>query len=112
MILLGVPLFGFEQLWNLGLGAPNPAETEAWSPNPGFTDFNVITLWAGSPSAVLSLLYLVTDSIFCSMLGADEWSRFGKSKQSLRVSCPIEDQRSTYFLHMPYIWALVCPCLY
>lgn len=41
-----------------------------------------------------------------SMLIADEWSGFASEPKTLRVSYPKEKQRSTYFISMPYRYAV------
>lgn len=40
------------------------------------------------------------------MLSADEWSRFAYQRKTLRVTSPVGKQRCTYYLQLPYTFAL------
>jgi hypothetical protein len=59
-------------------------------------------LIANLPQALMSLIYVFYNGVLTSMLAADEWSRFGHHRKTLRVSSPVENQRSTYYLQLPY----------
>jgi hypothetical protein len=59
-------------------------------------------LIANLPQALMSLIYVFHNGVLTSMLAADEWSRFGHHRKTLRVSSPVENQRSTYYLQLPY----------
>lgn len=56
--------------------------------------------------AILSFLYLLFNSIFTSMLLAAKWSDFVHKRKTLHVSDPIRGQQSTYFLQLPYCYAV------
>lgn len=58
------------------------------------------------PQVLFSMIYLFYNSIFTSMLGAYEWSRFATHRKTLRVTSPVGDQRSTYYLQMPLKYGL------
>jgi hypothetical protein len=66
------------------------------------------TLLANLPQGILSFLYLTYNGLFTCMLGSYEWSRFGQFRKPLRVTAPVESQRSTYYLQLPYTYAIVC----
>ena len=40
------------------------------------------------------------------MLAADEWSRFARHRKALRVTYPTGEQRSTYWLQLPWTYAI------
>lgn len=40
------------------------------------------------------------------MAAAQEWNNLATSRKDLRVTKPYGEQRSTYFLQLPYIWAV------
>ena len=59
-------------------------------------------LFANLPQTILSFLYLTLNGLFTSMFLADEWSHYATERKSLRVSNPQREQRSFYFLQLPY----------
>lgn len=66
---------------------------------------NVIV--ANSPQVIISLDYFSNNAAITSMLLAHEWSGFFSRAKSLRVSGGRDgEQRSTYFLQLPYRYAL------
>lgn len=63
-------------------------------------------LIANLPQALLSFLYLTYNALFTSMLLAEEWSGFAHQRKTLRVTCPVGKQRSTYWLQLPYLYGI------
>ena len=63
-------------------------------------------LLANTPQLLLSALYFLYNSIFTRMLAASEWSRFALQRKSLRVSSPQGEQRSTYWLQLPWTYSI------
>ena len=63
-------------------------------------------LFANLPQTILSFFYLTYNSLFTCMLLGREWSLFGRHHCTLRVTSPGPGQRSTYWLQMPYIYAI------
>ena len=63
-------------------------------------------LLANTPQIVLSILYFMYNSLYTSMLAADEWSRFAQQRKALRVTSPTGKQRSTYWLQIPWTYAI------
>lgn len=61
---------------------------------------------ANSPQLVLSFCYFAINSECTSMAAAYEWNKFGSSRKGLRVSAPLGEQRSTYFLQLPLRFSL------
>jgi hypothetical protein len=58
------------------------------------------------PQVFLSMSYLNLNTICTSMASTAEWNSFATSRKGLRVTKPFGEQRSTYFLQLPYKWAL------
>ncbi|PUU77973.1 hypothetical protein B9Z19DRAFT_1115177 [Tuber borchii] len=63
-------------------------------------------LLANLPQTILSFLYLTYNSLFTCMLSGHEWSLFGHHHRTLRVTSPRPGQRSTYWLQIPYTYAI------
>ncbi|KAJ8113546.1 hypothetical protein OPT61_g4354 [Boeremia exigua] len=61
---------------------------------------------ANAPQVALSFCYLSLNSFCTAIRGIQEWSSLAVAKKGLRVSDPKGDQRSTYFLNIPYKWAI------
>jgi len=61
---------------------------------------------ANLPQVIVSCLYFSYNTVYTSMVSADEWSRYTISRKSLRTSDPRGEQRSTYWLSLPWIYAL------
>jgi hypothetical protein len=64
-------------------------------------------LVANSPQVIISLIYFSYNAAITSMLLAHEWSGFFTRRKPLRVSTSRQGhQRSSYFLQLPYRYAL------
>ncbi|KAH7348829.1 hypothetical protein BKA65DRAFT_501524 [Rhexocercosporidium sp. MPI-PUGE-AT-0058] len=61
---------------------------------------------ANLPQVIVSCLYFAYNTIYTSMVSADEWSRFTKNRKALRTTDPRGEQRSTYWLSLPWTYAL------
>ena len=46
------------------------------------------------------------NSLYTSMLVADEWRDFARQRKTIRVTSPAGKQRSSYFLQLPYAYAV------
>ncbi|KAF2229177.1 hypothetical protein EV356DRAFT_20588 [Viridothelium virens] len=57
---------------------------------------------ANAPQLLLSMSYMVTNSLCTSMSVALEWDRYASQRKGLRVTDPVGKQRGTYFLQLPY----------
>jgi hypothetical protein len=58
------------------------------------------------PQVLLSFCYLNLNTLCTSMACAEEWNTLGTTRKGLRVTKPGGQQRSTYFLQLPYKWAI------
>lgn len=74
----------------------------------GVSTTNVLlNAWlANVPQLVLSAVYLTFNTLYTSIALAQEWNRMAAKRKGLRVTAPEGEQRSTYFLQLPYRWAV------
>ncbi|KAG0126957.1 hypothetical protein HOY82DRAFT_523938 [Tuber indicum] len=71
-----------------------------------FDNITQAVLLANLPQTILSFLYLTYNSLFTCMLSGHEWSLFSHHHRTLRVTSPRPGQRSTYWLQIPYTYAI------
>jgi hypothetical protein len=73
-----------------------------------FTTANILlNAWlANVGQIVLSMYYFNFNAIFTSMALTYEWNQMAKEQKGLRVSKPEGHQRGTYFLQLPYRFAV------
>lgn len=98
-----IGITNLKDLYELGFGSVSANSVVSIAP----TGLIATTLFANMPQAILSFLYLTYNGLFSCMLGADEWSRFALFRKPLRVTLPVGNQRSTYYLQLPYTYAIV-----
>ncbi|WJG35913.1 uncharacterized protein FOBCDRAFT_140710 [Fusarium oxysporum Fo47] len=96
-------------LWNLGFGAAvqdtliSGLGWETWGDEALIWNIILCNL----PQLIFSLLYFQYNGLFTCMAAAKEWSDFGHKRNSLRVSSnPRGEQRSRYFLQLPYRFSI------
>ena len=68
-------------------------------------------LMANIPQIIFSGLYLTYNCLYTYMLMEQEWQGFSRKRRPLRVSKPVQGQRSTYFLQLPWRYGvplLIC----
>lgn len=75
-------------------------------PQEGAGGLIAAVLLVNSPQIVCSLLYFLYNGIVTAMLSSAEWSRYYLRKKALRFSNPQGQQRSTYWLELPYRYSL------
>ena len=89
-------------LWKEGLGAVSDHELVG----RGFTGtaeaFLRTVLLANAPQLLFSFVYYLYNGLLTCMAVAEEQSHHGAARKSLRVSAPTGDQRSTWFLSLPF----------
>ncbi|KAH0034207.1 hypothetical protein KCU78_g2310, partial [Aureobasidium melanogenum] len=74
---------------------------------PTSTASILLNAWLTSiPQLLFSFTYFNLNGIFTSMALAKEWNMMASQRKGLRVSHPEMAQRSTYFLQLPYKWAI------
>jgi hypothetical protein len=96
-------------LISLTIGAVDPrAFIYRWAvPSAGSKGLISNVLIANSPQAIFSTIYYTYNGLFtCFLLGA-EWNSYASERKGLRISSGSQgSQRTTYFLQLPYRWAL------
>lgn len=91
-------------LAKLGFGSIDPRTIIAFPESISLAS-NVLVANAAQP--LLSFLYFSYNGLFTCMLLGYEWSTYAHNKKGLRVSRAASgSQRSTYFLQLPYRFAL------
>lgn len=88
-----------ESIGSIGFGKTHPAAiVTSW---PIYNTIATV-LVANSPQLIFSFLYVNLNSLVTCMWLASEWNDFALERKPLRVSLPRGEQRSTYFLQLPY----------
>ena len=86
-----------------GLGPTNEILydiSSAWTTPTG------LAVIANTPQLAISIGYLAYNGLLTRMHSEIEWSWFGETFKTLRVSGPREGQRSSYRLQIPYVWSI------
>lgn len=63
-------------------------------------------LLANLPQIILSFIYLTYNAAFTAICITNEYGGFSKVRKPLRVSNPHGNQRSTFYLNLPYRYAV------
>ncbi|KAL6712992.1 hypothetical protein ACLMJK_009388 [Lecanora helva] len=93
-------------LWTLGFGTVTPQSTIAPIKFKGSWGLLLTVLVSNLPQVLLSLVYLSYNNLFTSMLLAQEWNGYASHRKTLRVTSPFGEQRSTYWLQLPYRYSV------
>jgi hypothetical protein len=89
------------ELWKIGFGtvAGNNLLNKSTSLIGG-------VLLASSPQVALSYLNLAFNALYTNMFIAQEWSSYLHNRKTLRVTCPTGQQRASYWLSVPFRYAI------
>jgi len=92
--------FTKSQIWALGIGSVTAGTT--------LGDLGLIPdiLFANSFQLALSATYLLYNSLYTAQCGAIEWASYTIKRRPLRVTYPRGQQRSTYWLQLPYAYGI------
>ncbi len=96
-------------MWVSGFGSVHASSATNVSPS-----FLGNVLVANSPQLLASATYFLYNQIITSMVLTSECNDFAIHRKALRVSKPVGRQRSTYYLQLPYRYAvplMVISCL-
>jgi hypothetical protein len=80
-----------------------PADTSLATAMKGFLS---IVFFANMWQLLLSLLYMCINALLTCFSVEAEWQSYAVERKNLRVSSPIGQQRSTYFLSLPWRYGL------
>ncbi|MCJ1478844.1 hypothetical protein MMC13_007528 [Lambiella insularis] len=89
--------------WNAGFGSGSISNVIGGTLENTVTSNILIT---NLPQLLLSIAYFLYNSLLTSMLLTHETDSFALVRKTLRVSHPIPPQRSTYWLQLPYRYAI------
>jgi len=64
------------------------------------------TIVVNTPQSILSLMNVLYNGLFTCMLLGDEWNAFAFRRRPLRVTSPVGEQQSKYYLTIPYAYAV------
>ncbi|KAB8202251.1 hypothetical protein BDV34DRAFT_215660 [Aspergillus parasiticus] len=109
-VCIGLLCFGLNQITNKGslwsgLGITNTETLISGNAWPPYLLTN--TIIANTPQIIFSVLYFASNSVLTTMTLAAEWSNYALHRKGLRVSStPQGSQRTTYFLSLPYTYAI------
>ena len=94
------------QIWALGLGDVNSHTNLGISGN---TTAGLLrdVLVANSFQLALSTTYFLYNSLYTAQCSAIEWASYTIKRRPLRVTYPRGQQRSTYWLQLPYTYGLL-----
>ena len=95
----------FGSLWEMGFGTVNPASIITFSdmPDSGAKGLVWAAFIANVPQLILSMIYFVYNGILTAYFLGVEWQQYMRGRKGLRVSdTPLGEQRSSYFLQLPY----------
>jgi hypothetical protein len=88
-------------LWKVGFGTVN---------SNNLMNFTVSllggVLLANTPQALLSYLYLAYNALYTNLFVAHELSSYMHKRKALRVTAPRGKQRTTYWLNVPFRFAI------
>lgn len=91
-------------LWSYGFGQVT-SSTLIKNNRPN-SDLMSWVLLANLPQALLSMCYLLYNGSFTCMLMEQEFQAYARRPRRLRVSLPADGQRSTYYLQLPFRFAI------
>jgi hypothetical protein len=88
-------------LWKVGFGTVN-------SNNLMNITVSLIggVLFANTPQALLSYLYLAYNAFYTNLFVAHEFTSYMHERKALRVTAPRGKQRDTYWLNVPFRYAI------
>ncbi|OJD30286.1 uncharacterized protein BKCO1_6300017 [Diplodia corticola] len=66
----------------------------------------VLVIVANIPQLVLSFAYVLVNRVLSGMASSREWASFAHKRAGLRVTRALGEQRSTYYLQLPYSLAV------
>ncbi|OGM48153.1 hypothetical protein ABOM_002804 [Aspergillus bombycis] len=98
-----LPNASISTVWSLGFSETRPETMIRY-----LTTYNLVAMvvLSNTPQVILSSLYYLVNSILTCMLASAEYTSYSVRRQYLRVSWPEGQQRSTYFLSLPYAFSI------
>ena len=91
-------------LWSYGFG--QVTSSNLIDMHRSNSDLMYFVLLANLPQALLSVCYLLYNGAFTCMLMEQEFQTYARRPRRLRVSLPADGQKSTYYLQLPFRYAI------
>lgn len=91
--------------WIVGFDAPDPSSLLTAGLD-GISSIYGAAMLINSPQIAFSMLYFVFNATLTMMHTAHEWDSFAIHRKALRVSLPRGEQRSTYWLQLPWTYSI------
>ena len=91
-------------LWSYGFG--QVTSSALVYPHWSNSDLMYIVLLTNLPQGLLSITYLLYNGVFTCMLMEQEFQTYARRPRRLRVSLPADGQKSTYYLQLPFRYAI------
>jgi hypothetical protein len=88
-------------LWKIGFGTVSGQNIMTFK-----TSLMGIILLANTPQLMLSYLYLSFNTLCTNMFIGYEWASYSRRRKGLRVTKPVGQQRGTYWLSVPFRFAV------
>lgn len=101
----------FQSWWKVFITGVNPNFVDWWPEDWGSVTISIVV---NIPQLFLTASYYCYNRVLTSMVAADEYSSYGVSRKSLRVTWPVKSsqQRSSYWLSVPYHYSIPVLVLY
>ncbi|KAJ6007877.1 hypothetical protein N7540_011853 [Penicillium herquei] len=90
-------------IWSMGFGSANTKTLITMNLSHNMI---ALILLANVPQLILSIQYYLINSMLTCMLVAAEWDGYALHRKHLRVSNPHGEQRSTYYLSLPFRYSV------
>ncbi|PKY04081.1 hypothetical protein P168DRAFT_236422 [Aspergillus campestris IBT 28561] len=99
--------YGGNSIWSSGLGEVTTATILSSMDIPATASgiFSMVFM-ANIPQLLVSAVYFQYNALLTCMLSAVEYDNYATNRKPLRVSWPRPDQRSTYYLSLPFRYSL------
>ncbi|KAF8532068.1 hypothetical protein BDD12DRAFT_766134 [Trichophaea hybrida] len=91
--------------WVRGFGRANLGSILPWNGTSQASLFGAVLL-ANTPQLLFSILYLIYNAIFTSVLMGREWNQYAYYRKPVFATVPSIGQRSTYWLHVPFQYGI------
>ena len=73
---------------------------------PSHLPLFAIAVLSNLPQLLVSYVYISFNTLFTCMLAGREWMQFASQRKPLRVTSPVGQQNSTYWLQLPYHYSI------
>lgn len=91
--------------WTVGFEAPDP-NSLLMGGLAGTQSIYTAAILINAPQVAFSMLYFIFNATLTMMHTAHEWANFAVQRKALRVSTPRGQQRSTYWLQLPWTYSI------